>query len=480
MDTTGAGATCIIDRDGIIVWASPEFTGLFAHRAGPIGMPFSQLFAGVTDVCRPGAQLEDRDRAGRKRYFRAECRRESNARGDRVSDVVVLRDVTLPKLLGDLSRLATQPGTAKALFEKSLLLIKDSCGYLGLAGFIIRDTSVSVTCGSELELIASKGWTEKLKSMVRVVPIAPDAPAMSGRAAYHRAQMVTTLGEYGLMKSVKDAIERIGGEFLVVTPLIDHERLVGVLTVIHDRGLSPEELDTLQAIGGQLAVSLDVKVQEEELTRRSEDAALAADLLAHEVALHGAVIRAWAEDPGDEAAGECALKALALNDEVALDAGELGASSRPGRPLPLAEVVDQAVEDARLFAGLSGRQIAVTVKLADESTAVGPLLRYALRNLLVNSAKHGMKSSVDVTVRSSVDRSGARKIEVADNGPGIAEELKSGVFRREGHGGKVTGLSLAKRIVNRYGGRIWIEDRVPGNPAKGARVVITLPPASSR
>jgi signal transduction histidine kinase len=54
--------------------------------------------------------------------------------------------------------------------------------------------------------------------------------------------------------------------------------------------------------------------------------------------------------------------------------------------------------------------------------------------------------------------------------------MKSGVFRREGRTGSGTGLYLAKRIVNRYGGRIWIEDRVPGNPAKGARLVIILPP----
>ena len=81
-----------------------------------------------------------------------------------------------------------------------------------------------------------------------------------------------------------------------------------------------------------------------------------------------------------------------------------------------------------------------------------------------------------MTVRASVDRSGARKIEVSDNGPGVPDEMKSGVFRREGRPGSGTGLYLVKRIVNRYGGRIWIEDRVPGNPAKGARLVIILPP----
>ncbi len=69
MDTMGADATCIIDRDGIIVWASAEFVGLFAHRVAPVGARFSQLFSGVTDVCRHGAQLEDRDRAGRRRLL---------------------------------------------------------------------------------------------------------------------------------------------------------------------------------------------------------------------------------------------------------------------------------------------------------------------------------------------------------------------------------------------------------------------------
>jgi signal transduction histidine kinase len=469
METNTGDATCIIDRDGIIVWASPEFVGLFSHRASPVGMPFNHLFSGLTDVCRHGAPLEDRDRTGRRRYFRAECRRESNARGDRVSDVVVLRNVTLMRLLSDISRLATQTVTPKELFDKALPLIKESCGYLGMAGFVSH--------GSNIELIASKGWTEKLKSMVRIVPVAPDAPAMAGRCAYNREQMVTTIEEYGLLKSVKDAIERIGGEFVVVTPLVDNERLVGVLTVIHARALSPEELDTLQTICSQLAVSLDVRVQDEELSRRAEDASLFIDLLSHEIALHETIIRAWAEDPGDEDAQERALKALALDDEIILDLGGV-AEDVTRHTLPLATVVEQAVEDGRLFAVQSGRKMDVTLKLGNGGAVVGVLLRYALRNLIVNSIKHARSRSVDVTIRDSVDRSGSRKIEVSDNGPGVPDEMKSGVFRREGRTGSGTGLYLAKRIVNRYGGRIWIEDRVPGNPAKGARIVIILQPDS--
>ena len=37
------------------------------------------------------------------------------------------------------------------------------------------------------------------------------------------------------------------------------------------------------------------------------------------------------------------------------------------------------------------------------------------------------------------------------------------------------GLYLVKKIANRYGGRVWIEDRVHGDHKKGASVVITMP-----
>jgi hypothetical protein len=65
MDSIIADPACIIDRDGLIVWASPSFVDLFSHRASPVGMMFNQLFPGLTGACRHGARLEDRDRAGR-------------------------------------------------------------------------------------------------------------------------------------------------------------------------------------------------------------------------------------------------------------------------------------------------------------------------------------------------------------------------------------------------------------------------------
>jgi signal transduction histidine kinase len=75
------------------------------------------------------------------------------------------------------------------------------------------------------------------------------------------------------------------------------------------------------------------------------------------------------------------------------------------------------------------------------------------------------------------------EVAVADNGAGIPDELKRQLFRRfktgdpkaTGHG---LGLYLAKAIVEDFGGRVQVGDRVPGDYSKGAKFVVLLPAAA--
>ena len=73
-------------------------------------------------------------------------------------------------------------------------------------------------------------------------------------------------------------------------------------------------------------------------------------------------------------------------------------------------------------------------------------------------------------------------IAVADHGPGIPDEDKSSVFYRhvrrvDDSPGTGLGLSLVMALTERYRGRVWIEDRVPGSHEEGAKVIVELPPA---
>jgi signal transduction histidine kinase len=104
-------------------------------------------------------------------------------------------------------------------------------------------------------------------------------------------------------------------------------------------------------------------------------------------------------------------------------------------------------------------------------------LRQVLQNLVENGVKYRHPSRRP-RIRVSAERDGAMwRFAVADNGVGIpADKLTDifGIFRRL-HGAEVPGtgigLALAKKAVERHGGRIWVESR----EGKGSTFYFTLP-----
>jgi K+-sensing histidine kinase KdpD len=71
---------------------------------------------------------------------------------------------------------------------------------------------------------------------------------------------------------------------------------------------------------------------------------------------------------------------------------------------------------------------------------------------------------------------------VEDNGPGIPDAQKKELFDQAGCEGtkikgKGLGLCLVKSLVDRFHGKVWVEDRVPGDYKNGVRFVVMLPAA---
>lgn len=101
----------------------------------------------------------------------------------------------------------------------------------------------------------------------------------------------------------------------------------------------------------------------------------------------------------------------------------------------------------------------------------GMQLRQALRNLLEN-ALHAAGPSGEVRLQAH-DRQGMIEISVADSGPGVAPEIQPRLFEpliSNKPGGTGLGLPLAKRFIERHGGKILY---APGD--SGARFLIKLP-----
>ncbi len=106
--------------------------------------------------------------------------------------------------------------------------------------------------------------------------------------------------------------------------------------------------------------------------------------------------------------------------------------------------------------------------------------------LIHNAMKFDPKNEVIVEVEAEEIRyTPFVKIQVKDHGPGIRDEQKEEIFdkiieRRETILGLGLGLTLVKKIIENYGGQIYIEDRVEGDYSKGANFVLLIRKAENQ
>jgi signal transduction histidine kinase len=142
-------------------------------------------------------------------------------------------------------------------------------------------------------------------------------------------------------------------------------------------------------------------------------------------------------------------------------------------------VVEQAVKNLQLAVEDSGAVVnwnALPVVMADASQ-----LTQVLQNLIANAIKfHGAEKPV---IQIDAERTGNEwEFAVSDNGIGIPAENREDVFvifrrlhSRVEYGGNGIGLSICKKIIERHGGRLWVEAQA----TPGCRFKFTLPAFSS-
>jgi PAS domain S-box-containing protein len=110
------------------------------------------------------------------------------------------------------------------------------------------------------------------------------------------------------------------------------------------------------------------------------------------------------------------------------------------------------------------------------------LLHDVFTNLIDNAIKHsGHDPDIEVSLEKVREKGeDYYRVAVEDNGPGIPDHMKGKIFNRLLRGdsrakGMGLGLYIVKSLVESYNGRVWVEDRIAGDHAKGARFVVMLP-----
>ncbi|TFG02990.1 MAG: hypothetical protein EU540_00585 [Promethearchaeota archaeon] len=114
------------------------------------------------------------------------------------------------------------------------------------------------------------------------------------------------------------------------------------------------------------------------------------------------------------------------------------------------------------------------------------LIGEVFENILMNAVKHNENRPLEIIAkisRESLKNKNYLKIELMDNGKGIDDNRKKELFEKEirfdrSLFGMGLGLSLVKKIIDLFEGKIWIEDRIKGDYSKGCKFVILIPEAT--
>ena len=122
------------------------------------------------------------------------------------------------------------------------------------------------------------------------------------------------------------------------------------------------------------------------------------------------------------------------------------------------------------------------------SVAGGEFVEDILSSILQNCTKHtkAEEARIAMVISPLTDEAGKAfwRISIEDEGPGISDVQKANIAnpfdtsQRFARGVGST-ISFMSAMAKHFGGKLSIEDRVPGTQAKGTRVVVILPLAAS-
>jgi signal transduction histidine kinase len=285
----------------------------------------------------------------------------------------------------------------------------------------------------------------------------------------------------------------------LLVPLLHQGRSTGVLTIGRKAaggGLSADDVDVLATLANETAIALANASAVEQLDaareglRRAEHLAAIGELsaaVAHGIRNPLAGIRLAAQiglehTTADGPVRESLQDVLAEVDKLEAQVRGILDFARPFEPR--LEATDLPALVHSVLETLTSRLDAVGVAVAVDMPRDLPRVRADRAHLgqafqeLVANAIEAMPAGGRLTVSAAPSGNGVPRIRlaVADSGPGVPAEMRErifGIFTTTKQTGTGVGLAVVRKIVERHGGRVTVEQAEP----HGARFVIELPAA---
>ncbi|MFB6284420.1 MAG: PAS domain S-box protein [Halobacteria archaeon] len=213
-----------------------------------------------------------------------------------------------------------------------------------------------------------------------------------------------------------------------------------------------------------------IKQREQELEARNKDLKLLNRVMRHDIRNDMQIILTVGEYLLEKDTGE--NKRIEGLIENAVHVVELTESVR-GVIEAMSYERDNDLEPIDLYSALQeeiteiGSQEEVEIRadeIPDVKVSANVMLGSVFRNLLKNAVVHNDKDVAEIEVGCNVEDDYV-EVSIADNGPGINDEIKEDIFGRGEKGdeswGTGIGLYLVKTLVDLYGGEVSVEDNEP-------------------
>ncbi|MFW5974215.1 MAG: ATP-binding protein [Natrialbaceae archaeon] len=220
------------------------------------------------------------------------------------------------------------------------------------------------------------------------------------------------------------------------------------------------------------------RAREQRLEEQRDDLEILNQVVRHDIRNDLQLVGAYAElleDHVDEAGREhlrTVRESAANAVDLTTTARELSeVMLRPGdetQRIPLARTLELQTEEVR--SAHPEASVEVAEDFPDVEVVGDDMLDSVFRNLLKNAVQHNDAATPEIRV-SAAERVGSIEIRIADNGPGVPDSQKEGIFGRGEKGlesgGTGLGLYLVRSLVDGYGGDVWVEDRTVADGGPG-------------
>ncbi len=491
-------------------------------------------FGSPEEMMREGALPRYRDPAAREEFLRGIREKgrveafeiEALARTGEVRTVLMsatvlhgviygtMLDITDLKRAEEVRREAERSRALSELMEATANVVTDYQGMLDTVASYIGDL-VRVPCvirllsedGKWLEPAAvyhpEKGLREGMKDFIVSNPQRADEGA-GGRVMSEGRQL--SIGSPGEIRKTirpeyRPVMERLGIKSALVTPLRSGGRVIGLVACFRPwegESFTGAEKLLLRDLADRAALAISIarlfretRSYAKELERSNAELQNFAYIASHDLkeplrTIDGylkLIERKYAGSLDEEArkriafASSGAARMQRIIDDL-LEYSRITTQARAFEPVDTGKVLRDVIEN--LSAAIKESQAVIHKGELPLVMADHVQLSQVFQNLIANAMKFRDRARRPEISVSASEKAGEWVFTIADNGIGIDRAYLDKVFdlfhRLHGpeYPGTGLGLAISKKVVERHGGRIWVESE----PGAGSRFHFTIPKAA--